>query len=126
MAEVVEGLLYSKDHEWVRVSGSLAVIGITDHAQSALGDVTYVELPKVGSVFKKDDACAVVESVKAASDVYAPVAGKVTKINAALETNPELINRSPYADAWLCEFELISQAQGLMSASEYRTYLATL
>jgi len=126
MNQVVDGLFYSKEHEWLKVNGSIAVVGITDHAQSALGDVTYVELPKVGAVYKKSDACAVVESVKAASDVYAPAAGKVVKINTALEATPELLNSSPYGEGWLCEVELAAPVQGLLSADEYRAYLNTL
>jgi glycine cleavage system H protein len=126
MDQVIDGLLYTKEHEWMKVNGAFAVIGISDHAQSALGDVTFVELPKVGISYKKGDECAVVESVKAASDVYAPAAGKVVKVNAALETTPECLNRSPYGDGWLCEIELSAPAEGLLSADAYRAYLNTL
>ena len=96
---------YTKDHEWVRIDGDELVLGITHHAQEALGDLTYVELPKVGKAYKAHDPLAVVESHKAASDVYAPVAATVAGINQALSNEPEQINRDPYGQGWICRFK---------------------
>lgn len=94
--EVKQGLYYSKDHEWLRIEGDRAYIGITDFAQDSLGDIVYAELPTVGKVISKDMVFGVVESVKAASDIFSPITGKVIEVNEALEDNPELINESPY------------------------------
>ena len=101
MANVPENLHYSKDHEWVRVERDTAVIGITDHAQDQLGDVVYVELPKMDRQANAKEAIAVVESVKAASDIYAPANGTVVEVNKALEADPGLINREPYGQGWI-------------------------
>jgi glycine cleavage system H protein len=119
-------LRYTKSHEWVRqVQGGAMEIGITEHAQSALGDLVFVEVPDVGRALKAGDACAVVESVKAASDVYSPVAGKVIASNASLATQPELLNQDPYGAGWL--FRLDSGAapdvSRLMTAGAYETFL---
>jgi glycine cleavage system H protein len=96
---------FTKDHEWVRQDGDTVVIGITDHAQNALGDVVFVDLPEVGREVAEGEACAVVESVKAASDVYAPIAGKVVEVNAALAENPALINGEPTGEGWFFRIE---------------------
>ena len=98
-------LKFTKDHEWVRQDGDAAVIGITDHAQNALGDVVFVELPEVGREVAAGEACAVVESVKAASDVYAPIAGRVVEVNAALAEDPALINQDPTGQGWFFKLE---------------------
>lgn len=121
-----EGLYYSKDHEWVRFEeGGGAVLGITDHAQESLGDITFVDLPKVGRKLSAGDACAVVESVKAASDVYAPVAGQVSGVNEALSREPERINRDPYGEGWIYRLSGCdrSAAAGLMTAEQYAAFL---
>lgn len=102
---IPDGLHYTKDHEWIRVDGAELVIGITHHAQKALGDLTFVDLPKPGKAYKAHDALAVVESHKAASDVYAPVAGTVAAVNTALATEPERINRDPYGEGWICRLK---------------------
>jgi glycine cleavage system H protein len=119
-------LKYTKSHEWVRQApnGTLE-IGITDHAQSALGDLVFVEVPDVGRALKSGEACAVVESVKAASDVYSPVAGKVTANNGALAGKPELLNEDPYGAGWLFRLETSGSvnAESLMSASAYEDFL---
>jgi glycine cleavage system H protein len=120
-------LRYTKSHEWVRQGQNGAVeIGITDHAQSALGDLVFVEVPDVGRALRAGDACAVVESVKAASDVYAPLAGKVTANNGALAAQPELLNSDPYGAGWL--FRMQSDAAAdlspLMNAGAYANFLA--
>ena len=104
--EVRDDLKYTTSHEWVRVKGKQAVIGITDHAQSELTDIVFVELPPVGKEVKKGEELCVVESVKSVSEVYAPVSGKVIAVNTRLDDAPELINKSPYADGWIVELEL--------------------
>src|SRR5258707_980955 len=120
-------LKYTKDHEWARVDGKMVTIGITDHAQSALGDVVYVELPPIGRALKKGETFGVVESIKAVSDLYSPVSGKVLEVNAGLPDDPALINRSPY-DSWIVRVELsdISTLGELMDASAYSSYVQSL
>jgi glycine cleavage system H protein len=120
-------LKYTKSHEWVRqVQNGAIEIGITDHAQSALGDLVFVEVPDVGRALSAGEACAVVESVKAASDVYSPLAGKVIANNGALASKPELLNEDPYGTGWLFRLETTGSAavSSLMSASAYETFLA--
>lgn len=121
-------LKYSKEHEWVRADGKRAVVGITEHAQNELGDVVYVELPEVGRAVVQEEAFAVVESVKAVSDIYAPVGGKVVEANDALGDAPELINQSPYEDGWIAVIELEDPAQlkGLMDAAAYEAFIGSL
>jgi glycine cleavage system H protein len=119
-------LKYTKSHEWVRQGqGGALEIGITDHAQSALGDLVFVEVPDVGRALKAGEACAVVESVKAASDVYSPLAGKVIANNSALSAKPELLNEDPYGAGWLFRLETSGplDAASLMSASAYESFL---
>ena len=118
-------LLYTKEHEWIKLVGDQGVIGITDYAQAALGDVTFVELPKVGDELRQFETFATIESVKAVSDVYAPMSGKVVKVNERLETNPELINQSPYEEGWLAVIEITDESEkdNLMTAEEYKKYL---
>jgi glycine cleavage system H protein len=125
---VVKGLLYTKEHEWIKVAGKVGTVGITDHAQQLLGEVTFVELPAVGASFNKGDSLSVVESSKAASDIYAPVAGKVVEVNSDLQSKPELINQSCYADGWICKVSVTdpSEAKGLMDANQYEKYLEEL
>ena len=123
---IPDGLYYTKDHEWLKIEGDLAIVGITHHAQKALGDLTFVEVPKVGKVLNAHDPLAVVESVKAASDVYAPVAGTVAAANGALAAAPEIINKSPYEDGWICKLKDIDKAsvKTLLTAEQYRKLLA--
>jgi len=118
-------LRYTREHEWVLIEGSQATIGITDFAQHELGEVVFVELPKVGDSVTKDEPFGVVESVKAASDVYAPVSGEVTEANEDLVSSPELINDDPYGDAWLIRVEMSdpSEIEHLMSAQDYKDYV---
>lgn len=127
MSEVPENLRYSTDHDWVRLEddGSV-VIGITDHAQEALGELVYVEVPEAGQSFQRGDACAVVESVKAASDVNAPVSGELAAINPALEENPDLVNQDPYDEGWLIRLTPSSPAEleDLLDAESYNRLLA--
>ncbi|MBA4086755.1 MAG: glycine cleavage system protein H [Novosphingobium sp.] len=119
---------FTKDHEWIAVEGAEATVGITDYAQSQLGDITFVELPGEGSEVTKGDSASVVDSVKAASDVYAPVSGKVTVANAALEDQPELVNTDPEGQGWLWKMTLSDAAEieGLMDEASYQAYVAEL
>lgn len=112
-------LLYSDTHEWIRVEGKEAVFGITDFAQHALGDITYIDLPVVGTVLATGAEMGVVESVKAASDLFAPINCTVTAVNEALNEHPELVNQSPYGDGWMVRVTLSSDTTGLMSAADY-------
>ncbi len=123
--EFPEGLKYSKEHDWVLVEGSMATIGITEYAQEELGDIVYVELPEVGEKVVKDDPFGAVESVKAVSDVYAPVSGAVLEINDLLPDNPETINDDPYGDGWMIRVELSDKddLSDLMDAEEYAEYV---
>jgi glycine cleavage system H protein len=118
-------LRYTREHEWVSIEGSQATVGITDFAQHELGEVVFVELPKVGDSVTKDEPFGVVESVKAASDVYAPLSGEVTEINDDLVSSPELINDDPYGDAWLIRIEMSDPAEveHLMTADDYKDYV---
>ena len=119
---------FSEDHEWIEVEGDTGTVGITDYAQGQLGDITFVELPEAGSTVKKDDETCVVDSVKAASDVYAPVSGTVTESNAALEGEPELVNSDPETGGWLFRLTLSDPAEldGLMDQAAYDAYVAGL
>jgi len=119
---------YTKDHEWVRLDGTVATVGVTDQAQEALGDVVFVELPKPGREVADGEACAVVESVKAASDVYAPLAGRVTETNEAVVDDPALVNRAAHGDGWFFRMELSDSASfdALMDEAAYKTLVESL
>jgi len=122
MSEIPSDLLYRESHEWVRYDDDgTATIGISDHAQAQLGDMVFVELPEPGMSYEQGDACAVVESVKAASDVYAPLTGEVIENNSALEDSPELVNSDPYGDGWLFRMQLSnpSELDGLLDPEAY-------
>ncbi|MGH8093304.1 MAG: glycine cleavage system protein GcvH [Chthoniobacterales bacterium] len=120
---VPDDLLYTESHEWVRREGDKIRVGITDHAQAELTDVVYVELPKVGVTYEARGTIAVVESVKAASDIYAPVKGTVREVNQALESNPALVNSDPYGDGWiyLLQVDNLDQLKDLKNAAAYRS-----
>ena len=120
-----EDLKYTKDHEWVKIDGEIATIGITDFAQDELGEVVFVELPEVGTEFKQSDSLCVIESTKAASDVYTPIGGKVKEVNEALGDSPELINSSPYENAWMVRLENpnLADLEGLMSVKDYKKHV---
>jgi len=120
--EIREGLKYTKTHEWVKLAGTKAKIGITDHAQHELTDIVFVELPTVGKEIKKGEELCVVESVKSVSEVYAPVSGKITAINKKLDDSPETINSSPYDDGWLVEIEIKDKTEvnTLLDPTEYK------
>lgn len=116
---------YTKEHEWVRIDGEVATVGITAHAAEQLGDVVFVELPEVGARFDKDADMAVVESVKAASDVYAPVSGEITEVNQSIVDAPEKVNEAPDTEAWFVKMKLsdTSQLDGLMDDAAYQDYI---
>lgn len=124
--EFPEDLKYSKEHEWVLVEDNVATVGITDFAQDQLGDIVFVELPGVGDKVSKEDAFGVVESVKAVSDIYAPVSGKVLEVNDDLPENPEMVNEDPYGDGWMIKIEMNDPEEllDLMTATEYEEYVA--
>jgi glycine cleavage system H protein len=113
--------LYSKEHEWLKLDGDIATIGITDYAQSSLGDIVYVELPKVGASFEQFGNVGVVESVKAVSDLFTPIGGEITEVNAAIEADPALVNREPFAGGWLFKLKVSDPRakSALMSAADY-------
>lgn len=122
MSITPDNLYYTKDHEWLKIEGDHALIGITDHAQQSLGDITFVELPEVDAQVFVGDTFGVVESVKAASDLYMPVSGQVVEINEALDASPEQVNDDPYGEGWLVKVKLedaASALEGLMSAADY-------
>ncbi len=123
--EFPDGMKYSKEHEWVLVEDKIAIIGITEFAQHELGDVVYVELPEVGEKVVKDDPFGAVESVKAVSDVFAPVSGSVVEVNDVLPENPETINDDPYGDGWMIKVEMtdMDDLKDLMNAEEYAEYI---
>ena len=122
MSEIPADLYYTKEHEWIRMDGDIATIGITDHAQDALTDIVYIELPQEGDVLDDMGEFAIVESVKSASPIFAPLAGELTAVNAELEDAPELMNSSPYEDGWIVKMRLSNPdaVSGLMSADDYR------
>lgn len=126
MSNVPEDLKYTKDHEWLKLNDDgTATIGITDYAQESLGDITFVELPEVDAEFSQGDSFGVVESVKAASDLYMPVSGKVVEVNEELEDEPEEVNSDPYGKGWIARLELADKGQldGLMDAAAYNDIL---
>jgi glycine cleavage system H protein len=120
--------LYNEEHEWIRVEGNEGVVGISDYAQDQLSDVVYVELPEVGDTFSQGDIFAVVESVKAASDVYLPVGGEILEINEILEDSPELVNQDPYGEAWFVRIAINDPAEleDLMNAEDYKAFIESL
>jgi glycine cleavage system H protein len=120
-----ENFRYTKEHEWVRVEGDTGVVGITDHAQEQLGDIVYVDLPKPGTRVEQGKTLGSVESVKAVSDIYAPVSGEVLEVNDALATSPEKLNADPHGDAWLVKIKLSApgEIQQLLSAGDYQNYV---
>lgn len=126
--EVVDYYLYTKEHEWVSIEDNLATIGITDYAQEALGDITFVELPEVGADVEQFEEFAAVESVKAANDIFAPVSGKVVEVNTRLESDPGLINKSAFEKGWIAKVQISDkeEASNLMTAEEYQKFLESI
>jgi len=126
--EIEVDLLYTKEHEWIRIDGTTGIIGITDYAQSALGDITFIELPEVGVDVEQFEQLAAVESVKAANDIFSPVSGQVLEVNKHLEDKPELINKSCYEKGWIAKIKLsnMDETSNLMTAAEYGKLLESL
>ncbi|MEP6719661.1 MAG: glycine cleavage system protein GcvH [bacterium] len=124
MANVPEDLHYSKDHEWVRVDGNIAIVGITDYAQDSLGDVVYVELPKAGEKFAANESFGSVESVKAVSEVFSPVSGEIEEVNDSLTDEPEKVNTDPYGDGWMIRVKMSASGEvdSLLTAAEYEDF----
>jgi len=127
MTKIPADLSYAKTHEWVRVAGDLATVGITDHAQHELTDIVFVELPERGRQIKAGEACAVVESVKTASDIYCPVSGQVTDVNEAVVKDPALVNNDPYGDGWFFRIKLSQppEPSALLSPEQYQAQVGT-
>ena len=123
MHDVPENLLYSKDHEWIEIDGDIGTIGISDHAQAELSDVVFVDLPEVGATVAAGDPVAVVESVKAASDVYTPVSGEILEVNEELSNDPSLINSDPYG-AWIIKVSPVTDTEALLDAAAYEAHCA--
>ena len=125
MSEVPEGLIYTKQHEWIRLEGNEITVGITDYAQNALTDVVWVELPEVGATVDSMESFASVESVKSVSEIYAPIAGEVVEVNEDLEDAPETINTDPYGEGWICKMnvENLSDLDSLLDATAYKSLI---
>lgn len=125
MSNIPENLRYSKDHEWVGVDGDIATIGITDYAQHSLGDVVYIDMPRVGDKFATHEAFGSVESVKAVSEIFLPVGGEITEVNEGLNDTPEAVNNDPYVTGWMVKVKMDNpgEADAMMSAVEYEEYL---
>jgi glycine cleavage system H protein len=117
---VPESLSYTKDHEWIKIEGNTATIGITDFAQGELGDIVYVDITTLGQAVGQHEVFGTVEAVKTVSDLYMPVSGKVTEVNKSLETTPEKVNEDPYGDGWMIKVELSGKPEGLLSATQYK------
>lgn len=126
MSNIPENLRYSKDHEWVRVDGDIATVGITDYAQHSLGDVVYIDMPRTGDKFGTHEAFGSVESVKAVSEIFMPIAGEVTEVNDGLNDAPENVNNDPYASGWMVKVKMENplEADAMLSSIEYEEYLA--
>jgi glycine cleavage system H protein len=127
MANIPENLRYSKDHEWVSVSDDVAAIGITDYAQHSLGDVVYIDMPRVGDKFSTHEAFGSVESVKAVSEIFTPIAGEIVEVNEGLNDTPEAVNNDPYTGGWMIKIKMDNpnEADKLLSSVEYEEYLAS-
>jgi glycine cleavage system H protein len=123
---IPENLRYSKDHEWIRVEGDIATVGITDYAQHALGDVVYVDMPRVGDKLGAHEAFGSVESVKAVSEIFTPIAGEVSEVNEALNDDAEKVNTDPYGEAWMIKIKMDNplEADAMLSAEEYEEFLS--
>ena len=126
MSNIPENLRYSKDHEWVKIDGDVASIGITDYAQHSLGDVVYVDMPRVGDKFGTHEAFGSVESVKAVSEIFTPVSGEVVEVNETLNDTPEKVNSDPYGDAWFVKIKMENslEVDAMLSGEEYEEYLS--
>ena len=126
MTIIPENLHYSRDHEWIAIEDSVATLGITDHAQKKLGDIAFVELPKIGDKFERNEEIGVVESVKAASEIFTPVAGEIVEVNDGINEKLEVVNSDPYGEAWFIKIKMNNplEADKMLTAAEYEEYLA--
>jgi glycine cleavage system H protein len=126
MSNIPENLRYSKDHEWVSVDGDIATVGITDYAQHSLGDVVYIDMPRVGDKLSAHEAFGSVESVKAVSEIFMPISGEITEVNDGLNDTPEAVNNDPYGNGWMIKVQMDNpgEADAMLSAEEYDEYLA--
>lgn len=126
MSNIPENLRYSKDHEWVSVDGDIATVGITDYAQHSLGDVVYIDMPRVGDKLSAHEAFGSVESVKAVSEIFMPISGEITEVNDGLNDTPEAVNNDPYGDGWMVKVQMDNpgEADAMLSSEEYDEYLA--
>ncbi len=122
---IPEDRKYTESHEWVKINGSVATVGISDHAQDSLGDITFIELPAIGTEVKKGTECCVIESIKAASDINSPISGTIAEVNTILETKPEEINTSPYESGWIFKLKdfNLSELESLMDSNAYEKFL---
>jgi glycine cleavage system H protein len=120
---IPDGLKYTKDHEWIKIEGNTAIVGITDFAQSELGDIVYIDITTVGQEVKEHDVFGTVEAVKTVSDLFMPVTGKVMEVNSILDGSPEKVNEDPYGSGWMIKIDMKGQASGLLSASEYKALI---
>jgi len=125
MSKIINDLMYSKDHEWVKAAGNIITIGITDFAQSELGDIIFIEIPEIGTEIKKDEPFGTIEAVKTVTDLLSPVSGKIKEINADLEDNPELVNQDCYNDGWIAKIELddSNELNDLLKPEEYKAII---
>jgi glycine cleavage system H protein len=121
MSNIPQELRYTKEHEWISGTGPIVKVGITDFAQAALGDIVYIQLPKVGDTVKADAVCGEVESTKSVSEIYSPLSGKIVSVNESLNSQPEIINGDPYGSGWICEIEVadVAAINGLLTAEQY-------
>jgi glycine cleavage system H protein len=117
---IPENLKYTKDHEWVKTEGTTAIVGITDYAQGELGDIIYIDVTTVGNDVAQGDSFGTIEAVKTVSDMYAPIAGKISDFNSAVNDNPAIVNQDPYGEGWLVKMEISGEPEGLLSAEEYK------
>lgn len=127
--EIKDGLYYSKEHEWAKVEGDIVIVGITDYAQNSLHEITYIEVPEVGTTVDVNGECGLIESMKASSEVFSPLSGEIVEVNEALEDAPELVNESPYDKGWIYKLKpsnLDGETGALMDAAAYKAYLETL
>jgi glycine cleavage system H protein len=126
--KILDELYYTKEHIWVKIENDVATIGITDYAQSQLGDVVFIELPEVGREVESGEVIATVESIKAVSEIYSPLTGKIISINEDLANEPSLINSDPYGDGWICDIQMkdLTEIEDLMTADDYRAYLEAI
>lgn len=124
MSKVIEGISYTKEHEWVRFEGDLAVIGITDHAQKELGDIVYIELPKINKSYNEGESVGTIEAVKTVADIYNPMEGVILEINTQLEHNADMVNTDPYGDGWIYKIKINVDPTDLMTAEQYRKLIS--